>query len=581
MKRAQKRPKTALNDTPSAAFLFFQKPFWPLFFIVLAAVLSDLNSWGHQFVIDDAAYILQNNLLNSPRQALQILVSPLVPNAASWGFMAMYRPLTALSFGMNLWISGPNPDSFHLINRLLHVLICLLIYRIVRRLLPRSYFTALVASLLFAVHPLQTEAITYIDGRADALALFFFLLAWLCFLRLRSTDKVSPREYIFSVLCYCMALLSKENAVTWLGVILLTELVYFSQRQFKVFLGRLILDWRLYAGYIIATGAYLAIRFTVLKGVLTGAIPFELNPLAHANLKVRLLTGLKIMFECLGQAVWPAHFMPDYSYNQIPMITAWFSPAAVGTLVLTALFLTVLFWSYHRLPTLFFGLGFFLVTYSVVSNVLIPIGTIRADRLMYMPVLGVCLAVTGILSRVWGLLPKAPARIALCGGLFILLTLLTARTVSRNDDWKDEDSLYLSHLDALPNSSKLLNSIGTQLIRHERAREALVCFQRSMAMAPYPKDDVQLNLGAALRMTGDVAGALEQYDALIRRNPENAIAHYGKGNLLFAEGKFAEAVAEYKRSIEIDPHLAAARTNLNVALERLSEVRTPGQPNAK
>jgi hypothetical protein len=581
MKRTQKKPKTVLNETPPAAFIFFQKPFLPLLFIVLAAILSDLNSWGHQFVVDDIAFILQNNLLNSPRQALQILVSPLVPDAASLGFMAMYRPLTALSFGMNLWISGPNPDSFHLVNRLLHILICLLIYWIVRRLLPRSLFTALVTSLLFAVHPLQTEAITYIDGRADAMALFFFLLAWLCFLRLRSADKVSTREYIFSVLGYCMALLSKENAVTWLGVILLTELVYFSQRQFKVFLERLILDWRLYAGYIIATGAYLAVRFTVLKGVLTGSIPFEVNPLAHANLKVRLLTGSKIMFECLGQAIWPVHFMPDYSYNQISLITAWFSPAAVETLVLSVLFLTVLFWSYHRSPQLFFGLGFFLVTYSVVSNVLIPIGTIRADRLMYMPVLGVCLAVTSILSWAWSLLRKAPAKIVFCGGLFILLTLLNARTVARNEDWKDEDSLYLTHLDPLPNSSKLLNSIGAQLMKHGRAQEARVCFQRSMAIGHYHPDEVQLNLGAALRMTGDVAGALDQYDALIRRNPENAKAHYNKGNLFFSEGKFDEAVAEYKRSIEIDPQLTVARTNLNVALERLSEVRTPGQPNAK
>lgn len=195
--------------------------------IVLAALLCDLNSWGHQFVLDDFAYVVNNRFLHDPGNFLAIFTSILVPVPHSMG--QVYRPLTALTFGINCWVGGLHPDGFHLINRLLHVLTSLGVFWAVRQLIRDKGPVPLLTALLFAVHPFQVEAITYINGRADALAALFYILALYYFVRLRSSESLNLPLYLLSLAFYLLSLLSKENGITWLGAALLIDVVYFSQ----------------------------------------------------------------------------------------------------------------------------------------------------------------------------------------------------------------------------------------------------------------------------------------------------------------------------------------------------------------
>jgi protein O-mannosyl-transferase len=553
--------------------------------------------------MDDLGRILGNPLIRSPHRILEIFSSP-------YNFLygmpsGLYRPLTTFSLALNVWMADLNPDGFHLVNRILHVLTCLGIFWILRHLLTHVRAAAFTA-LLFAVHPVQTEAITYIDGRSDALVMCLFVFGWLCFIRARRTTTGQVRPYTFSLVFYILALLSKENAITWLAVVLLTELVYFSQARLKNFWLHLRENFlRIYAGYIVTSLLYLALRWSVLKEVSKIAVTELDNPLAHAHSLERLLTALKILFLSLGQLLWPIHWSADYSYNQIPLITPGESLAAGTVLGLTAALIVAVALTYYRTPDVFFGLAFFFVTYSIVSNLLVPIGTIRADRLLYMPSLGILLIAGLGLTSIDGLLAHSRTKNAFVVGVGLLILALAARTIDRNRVWRNEFTLYLQTVQDAPRSAKahnnlgaqyfsrgelepaleqyqiaeaikpdypdLLNNMGSVFSREGKPEEARAYLNRAVSLSPQ-NPEIRNNYGLALRAQGDLAGAIAQYDIVLQKYPSNADAHFNKANALVAQGRIREGIMEYSRTLEIDPSYTLAQTNLNLLLQKASPV---------
>ena len=578
-----------------------------------AALLCDINSWGHQFVMDDLDYIVHNPVIQSPNSILQIFSSPFVhfPNVT----LDLYRPLTALTLALNYWISGAQPDSFHLFNRLLHVLTCLGIFWVIRRLIPLRPAVAFLTGLLFAVHPVQTEAITYISGRADALAMLLFVFAWLNFLRMRQRSAYL-RPYLFSAILYFFALLSKESAITWLGIVLLTEWIYLSDRNVQQFINRLRQDfWKVYSGYLLVTVTYLALRFVAFRGISITPTKFLVNPLVTAGISGRLLTSLKIFFQSIAQILVPLHFSPDYSFNQIPVLDHWTNGVALVVLLLTAAFLVLLVWSCKRSPNVFFCLAYFAITYSVVSNLIVVIGTIRADRMLYMPALGFCLlgglALSNLEEAVRLTKWKNPARIAVA----VVLLLLAGRTVIRNGDWRDQFILYLRAVSQFPNSLKmhgylgeqyfarnqlaeagehyrkalsiypdqpdLFDDMGALLAREGKTKEAIDYFQRALLLGVNDPALARTNLALTLQAQGDLKGAIEQFDRVIQGNPLSSAAHFNKGNALYLAGQIKDAIREYSRALEIDPRNAGARKNLDLLLQNSTSATSTRGANSR
>lgn len=575
--------------------------------ILLAALACDLNSWGHQFVFDDTVQIVDAPLLQTPANFLKIFAHAYNPTSGQPG--DLYRPLATLSFGVNYWLSGLHPDSFHAVNRALHVLTCLGIFWAIKRLTGPP--VALCTALLFAVHPIQTEAITYITGRADALAMFFFIIAWLLFIRAREMSSSSRQPLAYSVAFYFFALLSKESSITWLGVVFLTELVYFSKSDFRTFLSNIRKYFsRVYAGYLATTLLYLLIRFSVLHGISGINVSFLDNPLAHHRVLVRVLTGLKVLFESIGLLCWPLTLSADYSYHQVALVAQWNNLAGMTILGLVALFLLTVAWTYGRFPNVFFGLTFFLTTYSVVSNLVIPIGTIRADRLLYMPALGILFIVAAALVQAQNRVKGSPTRIVFSGGFTLLLMLLAARTIWRNEDWRDGLTLWTATTQTSPRSAKahtnlgneyfkkkeyeralqefrnaesiysndeeLLNDMGSTLLKLGKTDEAISYFREALTVNPLHLL-IRFNLAQALQAQGMVSEASHefetidaQFDDLIQKDPANPEHHYNKANALFFQGRLAEALTEYERTVQIDPNHILARKSIDLVRKRLT-----------
>ena len=580
---------------------------WELL-IILAALVCDWNSWGHQFAMDDTTKIVNNLFLQNPRNVLRMFILPFDPVLFSKGHM--YRPLTSLSLGLNCWINGLNPDGFHVVNRLLHVMICLGILWVLRSLLSDVTAASLTA-LLFAVHPIQTEAITYIDGRSDALAMLFFVFAWLFHIRARRSAEGRRGSFVVALILYLFAMLSKENGVTWIGVILLTEFVYFSKGSLASLWDHLRTGlWKVFAGYFSAIFVFLALRTFALREIPRGYTLLIDNPLLHVPLVVRELTALKVLFQSIGQLVWPMHLSADYSYNQIPLITRWSSSAGLAMIALSLVLLLLLAWSYFRAPNAFFGLAYFLTTYSIISNLIIRIGTIRGDRLLYMPSLGILLMGGALLAGLDRQFQRPSFKKAFRMTVAVAVILLAVRTVRRNNDWRDGMTLALQTVRSSPNSSKahhslgvgyfarkeygpaleqyriaesiyaddpmLLNDLGIVLSRQGKTEEAIQYFRRAVDLAPmYPV--IRFNFALALRTQGDSAGAKLQdeaiiafYDDLIRRDPSSADHHYYKASALYFQGQLNEALSEYEQTLRIDPHYTDAQKSIDLINRKLA-----------
>jgi tetratricopeptide (TPR) repeat protein len=659
------------SQQPAASRIKFNtRAHWlkrPELLIVLAALISDLNSWGHQFALDDLPYILQNRLLQSPSHALRLFSSPLCDVVTN-----LYRPVSALTWGLNLWIGGAEPDSFHVVNRLIHVLVCLMAFWTIRRLIPKPAFVSLAASLIFAVHPIQTEAVTYITGRADSLAALLFLFGWFSFIRLRQSSSYSMRWHLASLLSYFFALLSKESAIGWIVVVFLTELVYFSKGNILEALRQIRLNfWRIYFSYIAAVIVFLAMRnaavhgfwqFTLheeqqkffvflinipkawigifVLGLLALAISrrnrrfrpiscgmiaipilyiaagkiiqtmgrttesFVDNPLGHVSTLVRILTAIKIWFQGIGLFFAPIQLSIDYAYNQIPLISKWNSAGGLSVITLAILFILALVFTYRRAPDIFFGLSFFSAAYLAVSNLIIPIGAIRADRLLYLPAIGLCIAAGVGLNWIHSRMHSEFRRRIFLSIFAAMLLMLAIRTISRNGDWIDTYTLCFQAAKASPSSAKAHEDLGRQYMDRKeydlageqfriaesikadnpstlgnlgvlsfllgKTDEGISYFRRAIKIDPFDKS-AHKNLGVALMNRGDASEAIAEFDLHIRILPYDAEAHAYKGLALNSSSRAGEAASEFKIALDIDPSLQVAKEGLDAIQKESSQ----------
>ena len=358
--------------------------FHGLLFGVILCVLTLLaysNSFLAGMVLDNQGLLLKDPRI---REATGANVASIFAHTYWWptGEAGLYRPLTTLSYLFNYAILGGGEQAagYHLVNLVLHIVNVLLVFAVGRRLLGQIGPAALLAGL-WAVHPASTESVTNIIGRADLLAAMATLGGFLMYVK--STTAAGPRRMAWLVglgVATAAGVESKESAVTILAVIALYELAWPGRRRWRDLLAGCVAAGIPIAGMLVQ-------RATVLAGSAPAEFPFTDNPMADAGFWTGRLTALKVMGQYLAQAVWPWRLATDYSYSQIPVGIGsvgdglWVAAALLAGAGLVGL------WRWNR--TAFFLAGFALIGFLPTSNLLFPIGTIRADRFLYLPVAGV------------------------------------------------------------------------------------------------------------------------------------------------------------------------------------------------
>jgi tetratricopeptide (TPR) repeat protein len=487
----------------------------------------------------------------------------------------LYRPLTTLSYLLNFAIldDGPRPAGYHWVNLALHEVNVALTYGL-GLLVFGETAPALALAAIWGLHPLLTESVTNIVGRADLLAAFGVLAGLLCHMRGASSRGRCTMWLAGLAAAQAVGLFSKESAAVLPGAMLLCDLTWFNRSTWR---------WKARAYAVVALPFAV---FFYLRSGLPGHMlidPAE-NPLVGAGFWTARLTALEVVGKYIMLFVWPAHLSADYSYNAVSLFgwraSSWEDAKALIALAvcLGAAILAVLLavrWRRPGKPLLFF-LAFFFVALSPVSNIVILIGSIMAERFLYLPAVGLAGCVVAAIHALVQRRSKKGASVVrvvqIASGLVCLA--LAARTYGRNFDWQDERSLWTSAVKVCPDSARPHFNLGNALSGIPgRLPEAMTEYQAALRIRP-DDADAHNNLGNALSRTpGRLSEAIAEFQAALRTRPEDVDALDNLGNALTGiPGRLPEAIAEYQAALLIRPDRSDLHYNLASAL-----LRVPGR----
>ncbi len=548
--------------------------------LLLAAVaLVYGNTLVNQFAMDDELYIMRDPQVTDP--SLHRLFSP---NQVS----AVFRPVSFATLALNWSLSGAEPLAYHLLNLLLHAGATWLLYILLQGLLgssPDGKTVAFAAALLYAVHPIHTEAVAWIVGRAELLAAGFLFAGWILHLRDRP---------IASLACFALAMLSKESAVAFLPLVLLGD--YATGK------------WKPRVRYALLAGlalVYLGLLWSVHRGRFGPAeIAMADNPLAQLPAGWRILNALRVAWKYIALQIYPAVLSCDYSFNQIPVFRDWRHtlPAALAAAAIAGAWVWAL---RKREPGWLLAGGIYFAGFAVTANILTPTGTIMGERLAYLPSAGFCL----LLALGWNWL-RQRKQMPAWELLAAIVLVLSVRSMVRNRDWKDNFTLYSSAVRAVPDDAKMHSNLAGEYFSRNQldlasreyqialrinpdspdalASDASLEFRRGndqragalmeKALSMSGRNNVNydsmiVTFAAILMKTNHPDGALEYLDREIMEAPGYAPAWSMRGELHYQQGQSATARADAETALRVDPGDLQAQDLL-----RRLDVAVPASP---
>jgi tetratricopeptide (TPR) repeat protein len=602
--------------------------------IVIVGFLAYSNTFHSPFQWDEADFILGNPIIRNLNYFTDVSRAEGLP--VYDGFKSRY--IGYLTFALNYRLHGFDVTGYHMVNLAIHIVNGILVYLLVlltfrtpyfkgRNAADDSLFTihfsrlfALAVALLFVVHPIQTEAVTYVFQRMASLVSMFYLLSLVLYIKGRqiqveakvklekdSNSTLRPHSSASSLTCFILSFLStvlamktKENAFTLPVIITLYEFLFFSG-PVKTRVLRLV-PWLL---------TMLIVPLTIMG---TGATPGEIisqvkdpaslgfitpTPQDYLFTQFRVIvTYIRLLFLPVGQ-----NFDYDYplyhSLFDLPVLLSFLLLAAVFGFAVYLLFKShraeggeqeagdtplypplprgevkevgfhALRFTLHASRLLGFGILWFFITLSVESSI-IPIPMLINEYRVYLPSVGFFLAlITGILLLVQRFpgasFQKARMFVAI---LAVIVLALAGSTYARNVLWKDKVSLWEDVVSKSPNSSRGYNNLGIAYYEKGRNDEAIRMYEHAIALNPRYLD-AYMNLGVSYAVTGRLDAAIEKFSAVVEKDPKNDDAYLNLGRAYSDLRRPHEAIEYFRRATAVNPNNSAAFHGLGTAYARL------------
>lgn len=547
---------------------------WPfqLALLALAVAAAYARTFDVPFYLDDYSSILENDRIYR-WQGL----------GALWEF-APLRVLGYASFALDYRRGHFDPAVYHLTNLVIHILATTAVWSLVRGLLraprlegrvspgARAGLPLLVA-LLFGLHPLQTQAVTYIVQRLASLAALFYIAALASFLEARLARVPGARIgwSALALLCAACALLSKESAATLPLALVLIECVFFRRdargmiRAATAGAGGMVVLWFAVA----AIFGRNPLSLEAMRPLTTDATLIS-RPAYLATQMPALWTYIRLFF-------WPAGLHLDHAdrfFDGFAHPVVWI--ALAGHLLVLALGL----WAWRSRPLVTFALLFYYLAHLMESSIF-PLQDMIFEHRAYLPDLGLCLLVGWALGEELPRRSGARLATALAAAVVLLLGLLTWQ---RNQQWRDPLAFWRDNVRLAPTKARAWGSLARRLIEADQPAEAAAALHRSIELRSAqgaPDDPLDIvNLSVALQMMGRGDSALTLIERGLAGSMEPRVRsrfHLNRGNIAYESGRLAEAEADFRQALALDPSSIMIRVNLASALAqsgRLAEAET-------
>ncbi|MBI5369136.1 MAG: tetratricopeptide repeat protein [Planctomycetes bacterium] len=569
-------PATPAPFRPGAARLRRLTP-WAL--VACAALAAYSNTPENGFVHDDTVRVLENKLIRSLRTIPDLyrqrgLAPTLLQNPMD--SVVDYRPLTATTYALD-WAAwgGPEPAGFHRTNLLLHVLACWALLFLGDALFGNRRAAA-AAALLFAVHPVHTEAVDAIANRSDLLCGGLIFLAVGAFARAGAAAGTGRRGawLALSAAAFGAGLLAKEMAVVAPGLMLLVVAFEARGRPGESATRARAVGRRLagLAPHLLVFVLYLSARLAVLGSVEMGPSLFDKGGVAGP---ARVRTMLIVLADYLRLVLWPAGLTAEYAVNSVgyPHPETWFAPAVLGAVAVLGGCAAAFLFLARRAPGGAFGLGWFWLALAPVSNLVFRIYVVQAERLLYVPDAGILLAAglgwSGLVARAERPGVGRGARVAAWVALGAFACGLGVATWRRNPVWQDAESLYGDVLEKQPNSPRALEWMANVLGRRSPAAALALAAE----LAKYPGWEANaLRVSAfAHYALGEDALAVAEFERFERLGASwKASLYHARALARLARPEEAERV--FRRARELGPYDAEIVRSLGEHLVRIGKV---------
>jgi protein O-mannosyl-transferase len=577
-KREQQRSSGAANvGSPAAGAAkgalapFLDSRAVQVLLVLLAGLVAYGNTLHVPFVFDDHSSIVDNPVIKNLDNFL----------ASLDGYR--YNPrrvIGYLTFALNYRFGGLDVFGYHLVNLGIHLAASLLVYTFIlilaqtpylrgSRLVPHGRPLALLCGLLFAVHPLQTQAVTYVVQRLASLASTFYLLAMVLYgaARLRQVRDGrlgSPQALLYfcgALFAALSAVHTKEIAFTLPFMLILFEALFFpatARKQTGFFLG---------AAVVLALGAIVVAHDPRPLGQLLSDVDASLIESSALSRTEYLFTQFRVIATYLRLLILPVSQNLDYDY---PAARSLFeAPVLAAAMLLFAMIGSGL-WLLKRgrtgddpgliLPA--FGIFWFFLCLAVESSI-IPISDVIFEHRLYLPSVGV---ITAIVSLAFLFGQRVPARSAVMLGTATVVAMAVI-TWQRNRVWADGVTLWQDVIAKSPGKARPRNELGKVYFDQGRYPEAIAQYRAAIAITPefLPARN---NLGAAYQKSGDLDAAIAQYQFVLDREPSRTETRNNLGSAYDRKGMLDQAISEFEGALKAKPDYAAAHNNLGAAYRK-------------
>lgn len=559
--------------------------------VAFAGLIAYSNTLGSEFVWDDASSILLHEHVKDPSKFLQLFAED--QHAFGRGQGNFYRPLVAASFMVDYALSRssgpeavgaagvpqPSPFLFHMTNLAWHVLCSLMFFALLTRLdAPR--FVRIAAPLVYVVHPLNTEAVAYISGRADPMSGTFVFAS--LFFAIADGDAAKRRNgAIASAVCFALGMLCKES--TLIVPFLLLFFIYAGRRTRATADAAPLYNppYAALAASGVLLGIYAVLRMTALRFAPPQSTGTE------AGLATRMVEATQSFALYIKLLFVPTGLHMERTLDGVP---GWIGVVGFGLLALFVATLLVAFRT-GRLR-IAMAAGLFLITWFPISG-LIPLNAPMAEHWLYVPMAGFW---WGLLEVLWAALGASRTRYALYTLVYAACAVFVALTVQRNIDWRSNEALYLATLEKSPNSVRVRYNLAVTyedllgnlpaarreyekvLDHYKKKKEAL---QGETEQEQFWQDEIEshLSLGGIFLREEQYDKAAAHYTTLLRleMNDDNApviaAALIGMAQTMTSTGRSADAERLLDEGIRRIPQL---KDRLEEAKQRILGVGLTG-----
>ncbi len=560
--------------------------------ILVAGWIAFWPALGAGFVYDDSFFIGNNPAIRSFAAVPYYFLDKHTTSETGHG---IYRPLRTLSFAVDYALWGLNPKGYHLTSLLFHLGAAVILYLLLARMTADDR-VAFFSALLFALHPVQVEAVTYVSSRGDVMDGFFLLAAfffWIAWCEAEQAGKRSGRPYVGALVFYALAQFSKENATVFVALLVLHDLLFRKGRLsdlawFAQADVRKLRSWR---GRAFLPFAGVAVLYVALRTVVLGQV--GQSAYIGGGFVAAQLTMLWGWINYLRLVLFPMDLHVLYT-----------APPPIGEMVPNILLSAVLLiglaaaaWKWvrpYRMPAFFLGWGALLM---LPAAHVVPINAFIAERMLYLAMAGFA-----ALAASFAILHGPGRRIAEIA-LVVICLCFGALTYQRNFVWQNAYNLWSDAVEKDPSYTAFTNlglayeelglttdalksyqaaqvmwpegveahtNAGSLYLEHGRSSDARREYEAAARLDP-KNSRVWVDLGIARRATGDLSGSVLALRQALSLNPDDPLGLFHLGEALSAQGPSPEAVEVYRRAAAVRPDLAPAFLGLGRACERLGD----------